>query len=94
MLTPTKWILHRWGAFTMHRLSQLTVRTCLKTHGQLEECKSPFINGLYSEFSTGEYEIGSDAGQCPNDRNHKPIYNNGLLYFIEVRGMREKAGAS
>ena len=42
--------------FTMHRLVQLTVRTWLKTHGQVEEWKERFINNLYGEFPTGEYE--------------------------------------
>lgn len=47
-------------------------------------------------------KIGKGAGRsfhtlnqrCHNDRNHKPLYNNGLLYFIEVHGMRKKAGTS
>lgn len=42
--------------FTMHRLVQLTVRTWLKTHGQLEQWKETFINNLYTNFPTGEYE--------------------------------------
>ncbi|KAJ5784706.1 uncharacterized protein N7503_009918 [Penicillium pulvis] len=42
--------------FTMHRLVQVTVRTWLKVHGQLEQWKEQFINHLYSEFPTGAYE--------------------------------------
>ncbi|KAJ5805569.1 uncharacterized protein N7503_003171 [Penicillium pulvis] len=41
---------------TMHRLVQLTVRTWLKTHGQLEQWKEKFINNLYHEFPTGDHE--------------------------------------
>ena len=43
-------------SFTMHRLVQLTVRTWLKTHGQLEQWKGLFIENLYSKFPTGEYD--------------------------------------
>ncbi|KAJ5231012.1 hypothetical protein N7489_011720 [Penicillium chrysogenum] len=42
--------------FIMHRLVQLTVRTWLKSYGQLEEWKERFINKLHDEFPTGEYE--------------------------------------
>ncbi|KAJ5335664.1 uncharacterized protein N7506_005600 [Penicillium brevicompactum] len=42
--------------FTMHRLVQLTVRTWLETHGQLEHWKEKFIKNLCYEFPTGEYE--------------------------------------
>ncbi|CAG8314098.1 unnamed protein product [Penicillium salamii] len=41
---------------TMHRLVQLTVRTWLKTHGQLEQWKGKFIHNLCCEFPDGEYE--------------------------------------
>ncbi|KAJ5552299.1 hypothetical protein N7494_001677 [Penicillium frequentans] len=41
---------------TMHRLVQLTVRTWLKTHGQLEQWKEKFINNLNHEFPTGDHE--------------------------------------
>ncbi|KAJ5720577.1 uncharacterized protein N7483_008511 [Penicillium malachiteum] len=41
---------------TMHRLVQLTVRIWLKTHGQAEEWKDCFINVLYREFPTGQYD--------------------------------------
>ncbi|KAJ6084179.1 hypothetical protein N7486_010979 [Penicillium sp. IBT 16267x] len=47
--------------FTMHRLVQLTVRTWLKVHGQLEQWKEQFIYRLYSEFPTGEFE---NWGKC------------------------------
>ncbi|KAJ5464918.1 Tetratricopeptide-like helical [Penicillium daleae] len=40
----------------MHRLVQLTVRTWLKAHGQLEQWKGLFIENLYSKFPTAEYE--------------------------------------
>ncbi|CAG8902930.1 unnamed protein product [Penicillium egyptiacum] len=40
----------------MHRLVQLTVRTWLKTHSQLEYWKGQFIEKLFSEFPTGQYE--------------------------------------
>ncbi|KAJ5810113.1 uncharacterized protein N7503_002331 [Penicillium pulvis] len=42
--------------FTMHRLVQLTARTWLKTYGQDEEWKERFIDSLYAEFPTGQYE--------------------------------------
>ena len=42
--------------FTMHRLVQLTVRTWLNTHGQLEQWKNSFINTLCYAFPTGEFE--------------------------------------
>ncbi|KAJ5810431.1 uncharacterized protein N7503_002649 [Penicillium pulvis] len=44
-------------SFTMHRLVQLTIRTWLKTHNQLEHWKGQFIEKLYSEFpTTGQHE--------------------------------------
>ncbi|CAI7652608.1 unnamed protein product [Penicillium manginii] len=42
--------------FTMHRLVQLTVHTWLETYNQAEEWKERFINNLYDEFPTGQYE--------------------------------------
>ena len=47
--------------FTMHRLVQLTVRVWLRTYGQLEQWKGIFINNLYCEFPTGNYE---NWGKC------------------------------
>ncbi|KAJ5667624.1 hypothetical protein N7507_003488 [Penicillium longicatenatum] len=41
---------------TVHRLMQLTMRAWLKTHGQLEKWRRIFINKLYYEFPTGQYE--------------------------------------
>ncbi|KAJ5644831.1 hypothetical protein N7507_010842 [Penicillium longicatenatum] len=49
------------SVFTMHRLVQVTVRTWLKVHGQLEQWKEQFINHLYLEFPTGEYR---NWGKC------------------------------
>ncbi|CAI7622755.1 unnamed protein product [Penicillium pancosmium] len=43
-------------SFTMHRLVQLTVRTWLKTYDRLEYWKGQFIEKLFHEFPTGEYE--------------------------------------
>ncbi|KAJ5532209.1 hypothetical protein N7494_008761 [Penicillium frequentans] len=43
-------------SFTMHRLVQLTIRTWLKTHDQLEHWKEQFIEKLYSEFPTAQYK--------------------------------------
>jgi hypothetical protein len=42
--------------FTMHRLVQLTVRTWLKIHGKQLQWNERFINNLWREFPTGEYE--------------------------------------
>ncbi|KAJ5532544.1 hypothetical protein N7494_009096 [Penicillium frequentans] len=42
--------------FTMHRLVQLTARTWLETYGQDEEWKERFIDNLYTEFPTAQYE--------------------------------------
>lgn len=42
--------------FTIHRLVQLTVRIWLKSHGQLKQWRSQFINNLHSEFPIGQYE--------------------------------------
>ncbi|KAJ5819454.1 hypothetical protein N7474_005045 [Penicillium riverlandense] len=46
----------RSAVLTMHRLVQLTVRTWLKTHGQLELWKERFISNLCQKFPTGEFE--------------------------------------
>jgi hypothetical protein len=43
-------------SFTMHRLVQLTARTWLKAHGRFEYWKGQFIEKLFSEFPTGQYE--------------------------------------
>ncbi|KAJ6114394.1 hypothetical protein N7486_000172 [Penicillium sp. IBT 16267x] len=42
--------------FIMHRLVQLTVRTWLKTHGQLEQWKKIFISNLCCMFPTGQHD--------------------------------------
>ncbi|KAJ5256544.1 hypothetical protein N7478_012648 [Penicillium angulare] len=42
--------------FTMHRLVQLTMRAWLKSRGQMNQWREIFINNLYEEFPTAEYE--------------------------------------
>jgi tetratricopeptide (TPR) repeat protein len=42
--------------FMMHRLVQLTTLAWLESHGQMDQWKEIFINNLYREFPTGEYE--------------------------------------
>ncbi|KAJ5547806.1 hypothetical protein N7513_005040 [Penicillium frequentans] len=76
--------------FTMHRLVQVTVRTWLKVHGQLEHWKEQFIYYLYSEFPTNEYEnwgkcrllfphIKSAESQPPNSKDSIQKWTS-LLY--------------
>ncbi|KAJ5623935.1 hypothetical protein N7510_000244 [Penicillium lagena] len=42
--------------FTMHRLVQLTTHAWLKLHGQIVHWREKFINNLFEEFPTGQYE--------------------------------------
>ncbi|OQE34326.1 hypothetical protein PENCOP_c022G04567, partial [Penicillium coprophilum] len=42
--------------FTMHRLVQLTTHAWLKSHDRIDQWQEKFINILYREFPTGQYE--------------------------------------
>ncbi|KAJ5667191.1 hypothetical protein N7507_003055 [Penicillium longicatenatum] len=66
---------------TMHRLVQLTVRTWLKTRGQLEHWKEKFINNLNHEFPTGNYE---DWKECRSLLPHQPESNDCLRQWASL----------
>lgn len=53
--------------FGMHRLVQLSTRTWLETRGQIERWKEQFIETLYREFPSGEYE---NWGKCQLHFSH------------------------
>ncbi|KAJ6035723.1 hypothetical protein N7540_000002 [Penicillium herquei] len=81
--------------FSMHRLVQLTVRTWLKSQGQLELWKERFITVLCQKFPTCEYENWAMCRQifphqCYCGQNPMIPNENGLRYFIEVHGTRGK----
>ncbi|KAJ5112223.1 hypothetical protein N7532_000268 [Penicillium argentinense] len=48
-------------SFAMHRLVQLTTRAWLKSHAQTERWKERFVDNIYEEFPTGDYE---NWGKC------------------------------